>query len=160
MRYYKHYKGHYYRVIGEARHSETLEDLVVYQAMYGEQALWVRPKEMFYETVTLSDGRVVARFAPCTEEDALASQQEEKARKHQQHNQLLEDLYVSFDEKGYTAEDFQGGCALCGEANEFALDLIDERVNQTFPSLSKQEREVLTKQLYNSLYQRFEASEK
>jgi len=160
MRYYKHYKGHYYRVIGEARHSETLEDLVVYQALYGEQALWVRPKAMFYETVTLSDGRVVARFAPCSEEEALASQQEEKTKNPHQHIQLLDDLYSSFEEKGYTAEDFQGGCALCGEANEFALDLIDERVSQTFPSLSKQDREALTQQLYSSIYQKLEASER
>jgi hypothetical protein len=44
---YRHYKGHDYRVLGLARHSETLEPLVVYQALYGERGLWVRPQAMF-----------------------------------------------------------------------------------------------------------------
>ena len=48
---YRHYKGQEYEVIGIARHSETLEDLVVYRALYGEGEIWVRPKEMFLDTV-------------------------------------------------------------------------------------------------------------
>ncbi len=48
---YQHYKGFYYQVLGLARHSETLEPLVVYQALYGEFGLWVRPLEMFLEQV-------------------------------------------------------------------------------------------------------------
>jgi len=48
---YRHYKGHYYQVIGVARHSETEEELVVYRPEYGERALWVRPLEMFNEWV-------------------------------------------------------------------------------------------------------------
>ena len=59
---YRHYKGQRYRVLGTARHSETLEELVVYQALYGEFGLWVRPATMFAGTVEL-DGRVVPRFA-------------------------------------------------------------------------------------------------
>lgn len=59
---YRHYKGNDYRVVGLARHSETLELLVVYQALYGERGLWVRPAAMFVETVEL-EGRTVARFA-------------------------------------------------------------------------------------------------
>lgn len=59
---YRHYKGNNYRVLGEARHSETLEALVVYQALYGERGLWVRPKAMFLETVRV-DGREMPRFA-------------------------------------------------------------------------------------------------
>ena len=59
---YRHYKGNDYRVIGLARHSETLEPLVVYQAMYGEKGLWVRPAAMFGETVEVN-GRTVPRFA-------------------------------------------------------------------------------------------------
>jgi len=55
---YQHYNGNYYNVIGVARHSETLEELVVYQALYesefGKDQLWVRPKEMFMETVTIN----------------------------------------------------------------------------------------------------------
>lgn len=59
---YRHYKGKDYRVIGIARHSESGEDLVVYQALYGEQGLWVRPLAMFCESVVL-DGRELPRFA-------------------------------------------------------------------------------------------------
>jgi cupin 2 domain-containing protein len=58
---YGHYKGNEYTVIGTARHSETLEELVVYRQEYGEHGLWVRPKQMFSETVTV-DGREVPRF--------------------------------------------------------------------------------------------------
>ncbi len=59
---YRHYKGNDYRVVGLARHSETLEPLVVYQALYGERGLWVRPAAMFVETV-LVEGKRVPRFA-------------------------------------------------------------------------------------------------
>jgi cupin 2 domain-containing protein len=60
---YRHYKGNEYTVIGTARHSETLEELVVYRQDYGEHSLWVRPKPMFSETVKV-DGRDVPRFQP------------------------------------------------------------------------------------------------
>ena len=60
---YRHYKGNEYTVIGTARHSETLEELVVYRQEYGEHGLWVRPKQMFSETVKI-DGRDVPRFQP------------------------------------------------------------------------------------------------
>jgi hypothetical protein len=59
---YRHYKGNEYRVTGLARHSETLEPLVVYQALYGECGLWVRPAAMFSETVEVG-GKRVPRFA-------------------------------------------------------------------------------------------------
>lgn len=58
---YKHYKGKNYKVICLARHSETNEELVVYQALYGEQAFWVRPKRMFEEKVFIN-GIWQARF--------------------------------------------------------------------------------------------------
>ena len=58
---YRHHKGNAYTVIGMARHSETLEELVVYQQEYGEHGLWVRPKQMFLETVKV-DGQDVPRF--------------------------------------------------------------------------------------------------
>ncbi len=59
---YRHYKGQEYLVIGIARHSETLVALVVYQALYGERGLWVRPAAMFVETVEVG-GRSFPRFA-------------------------------------------------------------------------------------------------
>jgi cupin 2 domain-containing protein len=60
---YRHYKGNEYTLVGTARHSETLEELVVYRQEYGEHGLWVRPKEMFSETVKVG-GRDVPRFQP------------------------------------------------------------------------------------------------
>jgi hypothetical protein len=48
---YRHFKGNYYQVIGTARHSETMEELVVYRALYGERGLWVRPASMWNELV-------------------------------------------------------------------------------------------------------------
>ncbi|MEK7516172.1 MAG: DUF1653 domain-containing protein [Patescibacteria group bacterium] len=58
---YKHFKGKTYNVLGIARHSETLEELVVYQALYGERKLFVRPLPMFLEEVEVG-GRRVPRF--------------------------------------------------------------------------------------------------
>ena len=63
---YEHYKGGRYEVIGVARHSETLQEMVVYRAVYdseefGSDALWVRPKEMFLENVTVG-GKEMPRF--------------------------------------------------------------------------------------------------
>lgn len=52
---YRHFKGKEYRVIGIASHSETLEPMVVYQALYGEQGLWVRPASMWNEQVDRED---------------------------------------------------------------------------------------------------------
>jgi hypothetical protein len=59
---YRHYKGNEYRVVALARHSETREVVVVYQALYGERGLWVRPAAMFVETVVIA-GQTVPRFA-------------------------------------------------------------------------------------------------
>lgn len=56
--YYVHYKGKYYRVEGLARHSETLEEMVIYRQMYGDGALWVRPLEMFLEDVETNRGKM------------------------------------------------------------------------------------------------------
>ena len=59
---YRHYKGPEYRVLGVARHSESEEEVVVYQALYGEFGLWVRPLAMFTSEVELDSERV-PRFA-------------------------------------------------------------------------------------------------
>lgn len=58
---YEHYKGKFYQVIGVARHSETEEDLVVYQALYGERGLWARLLKMFIEDVDVG-GKKIPRF--------------------------------------------------------------------------------------------------
>jgi hypothetical protein len=59
----KHYKGNLYEVIGVAKHSETLEEMVVYKALYQAEGenLWVRPKAMFLEDVEVG-GKMVKRF--------------------------------------------------------------------------------------------------
>ena len=60
---YRHYKNKLYKVIGVAKHSETLEDLVIYEALYENETskLWARPKQMFLEEVEI-EGKMVPRF--------------------------------------------------------------------------------------------------
>jgi hypothetical protein len=58
---YRHYKGNEYQVLGVARHSETEAEYVVYRQLYGAGELWVRPKAMFLESVSV-DGLSVPRF--------------------------------------------------------------------------------------------------
>ena len=58
---YKHYKGKFYEVLDVARHSETLEYFVVYKTLYGDFDTWIRPLEMFIETIEI-DGKQVKRF--------------------------------------------------------------------------------------------------
>lgn len=58
---YRHFKGNEYEVIGIARHSETLEELVVYRALYGDSGLWVRPKSQWNDVIE-RDGKTSKRF--------------------------------------------------------------------------------------------------
>lgn len=58
---YRHFKGNEYLVIGVAKHSETLEEMVVYRALYGDGGLWVRPSSMWDETIE-RDGERFKRF--------------------------------------------------------------------------------------------------
>ncbi|MGE5629687.1 MAG: DUF1653 domain-containing protein [Caulobacteraceae bacterium] len=58
---YRHFKGNEYLVLHVAKHSETLEDYVVYQALYGERGIWIRPLDMFLGTKEI-DGKQVVRF--------------------------------------------------------------------------------------------------
>ncbi len=64
-RFFRHYKNKPYKYLGEAKHSETLEDFVIYETLYKNElsTLWVRPKEMFFEDVTVA-GQQIPRFAP------------------------------------------------------------------------------------------------
>ena len=68
-KYYRHFKGNVYRVLHIAKHSETLEEMVVYQAMYGERGIWVRPKSMCEEEIE-RDGKTFRRFNPISSEEA------------------------------------------------------------------------------------------
>ena len=63
---YRHFKGNEYEVVGLARHSETMEPMVVYRALYGERGVWVRPASMWNETIT-RDGKTFRRFTPIAE---------------------------------------------------------------------------------------------
>lgn len=67
-RYFRHFKGGLYKMIAVAKDSETLESIVVYQALYGEKGFWVRPEKMFFETV-VRDGVEIPRFKEITEEE-------------------------------------------------------------------------------------------
>ncbi|MDP3228918.1 MAG: DUF1653 domain-containing protein [Acidovorax sp.] len=66
---YRHYKGMLYEVIDTVRHSETLEPMTLYRALYGQRGLWVRPAAMFEEQVVI-DGVLRPRFEKCTEDVA------------------------------------------------------------------------------------------
>ena len=58
---YRHFKGNEYEVVAVGKHSETLEDYVIYRALYGEGGYWVRPLSMFFENVE-RDGKTFPRF--------------------------------------------------------------------------------------------------
>ena len=58
---YRHFKGNEYEVLAVANHSETLEKMVVYKALYGEMEIWVRPLSMWDEEIT-RDGKTFKRF--------------------------------------------------------------------------------------------------
>lgn len=64
---YRHFKGNEYELLHVATHSETLEQMVVYRALYGEHGVWVRPARMWEETVEV-DGKTVERFTYIGEE--------------------------------------------------------------------------------------------
>ena len=63
---YRHFKGNLYEVVNLVHHSETQEPLVLYRALYGDHGLWVRPLEMFFETIE-RDGKTLQRFEPISE---------------------------------------------------------------------------------------------
>ena len=65
-RYFEHFRGGKYKLIGFARHSETLEELVVYQALYGSNQIWARPYDIFFGKATDDDGNEVERFKEIT----------------------------------------------------------------------------------------------
>lgn len=64
---YRHFKGNEYEVIGIGKHSETLEEMVIYRALYGEGEYWIRPKREWNEEV-VRDGKTFKRFTYIEEE--------------------------------------------------------------------------------------------
>ena len=68
-RYYRHFKGGKYKVLAIGQDSESLAVVVVYQALYGDHKVWVRPKEMF-DGVVERDGQVMKRFTEISKEEA------------------------------------------------------------------------------------------
>ena len=68
-KYYRHFKGGKYKLLSIAQDSESLEKVVVYQALYGEKLVWVRPYDMFFGTVMLN-GVETPRFKEITKEEA------------------------------------------------------------------------------------------
>ena len=64
---YKHFKGNEYLVLQIAKHSETMEPMVVYQALYGDCGVWVRPASMWNESVAYN-GNTVKRFERCSDD--------------------------------------------------------------------------------------------
>ena len=69
-REFRHFKGNRYRLEGFAKDSETLEEMVVYRALYGDGGLWVRPAKMFFETIE-RDGKTMKRFELLPAKNAL-----------------------------------------------------------------------------------------
>lgn len=69
-RYFRHFKGNYYKILHTAYNSETNEPMVVYQALYGEGKIWVRPEKMFFEEIE-REGKRIKRFEEVGESEAL-----------------------------------------------------------------------------------------
>ena len=69
MKYYHHFKGGKYIVLAEGQDSESLIPVVIYKALYGEQKIWVRPKDQFYGTV-VKDGVEIKRFTEISKDEA------------------------------------------------------------------------------------------
>ena len=76
-RYFIHFKGGLYKMLGTACHSESLEKVVVYQALYGSNKIWVRPLDMFFDKIILN-GVLVARFKEITKDEMTCLLQKKK----------------------------------------------------------------------------------
>lgn len=115
------------------------------------------------DNVTIGAGSVVVKDIPSNSvavgNPARVVKRLDVAQNDQQEDILLTELFATFKSKGYTSEDFYGGCALCGDANDFALDIIDEAVLARMPEATKFDRDRLTSKLYSQLNELFEKEE-
>lgn len=68
---YQHFKGNFYEVIGHAHHSETLEELIIYRALYGDCGTWIRPAHMFLEEIAVN-GATKTRFTFISAQDSVS----------------------------------------------------------------------------------------
>ena len=123
---YQHYKGNYYEMLYIARHSETLEPMVVYKALYGEGGIWARPAYMWNETIE-HEGQTAPRFRKLSLEervgfyetlfDEVSAAKDTTASDIQQKLKILEDYYTSgqwlkdyeADEQGLLPYDLKRG---------------------------------------------------
>ena len=100
---YRHFKGNEYEVIGTAKHSETLEEMVVYRALYGEFGLWVRPAKMWEETVERDGKTYIVRKRIGYTDNILV-----KVLKNTENYSIIEN-YTSLElkELGYSTEEIR-----------------------------------------------------
>lgn len=75
--FFVHFKGGLYKMIGVAFHSETMEEVVIYQALYGDGKTWVRPREMFFDKVT-HNGVEIDRFREISKDEMLCLLENQK----------------------------------------------------------------------------------
>lgn len=75
VKYYRHFKGGKYKVLAIGQDSETMEKVVIYQALYGEMKVWVRPYEMFFGK-TEKDGVEIDRFKEISKEEVMRSEED------------------------------------------------------------------------------------
>lgn len=145
---YRHFKGKEYQVLGVARHSETLEPMVVYKALYDEGSIWVRPASMWNEMVE-RDGQLIPRFAYIGEEPMLLIGYPgcttcQKARNWLDANQLAYDLRNVKEQKP-TAEELRTWYAVSGLPlkkffNTSGMLYKERRLKDQLPGMSEEEQ--------------------
>ena len=100
---YRHFKGNYYRVLYVARHSETMEPIIVYRALYGDGGVWVRPADMWNEAVE-HDGKTYQRFRPLSTQERVAF-----------YEQIFDELSMAVQEKAVLTNELKGKLQLLEE---------------------------------------------
>lgn len=125
--HYRHFKGNHYKVLSIARHSETSEPMVVYQALYGEGGIWVRPAEMWNELVT-RDGKTFPRFQRISREQRIAFYEE-----------IFNELQAADPAAGISGE-LQSKCRFLEEyyiSGEWREDYEADEAGQVSPDLKR-----------------------